>query len=235
MANRFFVNAPFDGILRGENAHHAARVLRLRKSERVIVCDGCSREAIAVITNIDAESVHLDVEKWHDCRTEPLVNLTIFIAVAKGDRMNYAIQKSVELGAKVIVPFVSNRCVAKAEGNKPERWRKIVKQAAMQAGRGIIPDMCIPVTFEQAVAIASESELSLFCYEVPIGISLKKALPESPPNNIAVMCGPEGGFTENEAMLAMQSMQAVKLGSRILRCETAPVVALAAITTHYDL
>jgi len=236
MSHRFFVDADFDGALYGEDAHHAVRVLRLRVGERVVVCDGCKREANAVITVIEARAVYLDVGVWRDNLAEPPFDMAVYIAVAKGERMDYAVQKCVELGVTSIVPFVSRRCVAKAEGSsKTERWRKIAKQAASQAGRGIIPTVSAPLDFESAVTQAAKSELALFCYEMPLDKTLKHALPQEMPRSIAIVCGPEGGFSEDEAEKAMQSLTAVTLGARILRCETAPVAVLASITLYYEV
>ena len=235
MNHRFFVDAGFDGLLTGEDAHHAARVLRLRVGERVVVCDGRKREAGAVIAEVHKDAVRLDMGAWRDSLAEPTLDVVVCIGVAKGERMDYAVQKSVELGATSIVPFVSERCVAKAEGsNKVERWRKIAKQAAAQAGRGVIPDVYAPLDFDSAVTRAAESELALFCYEIPSGRTLKQALPQEMPRSVAVMCGPEGGFSQDEAAFAMKSLQGVTLGQRILRCETAPVAALAYITLNYS-
>ncbi len=233
MSARFFVEADFDGRLTGEQAHHAARVLRLRRGETVAVCDGAGREADAVVAEVTTGEVLLEVGAWRDCVAEPTVLVTVYIGVAKGDRMDYAIQKAVELGAARLVPFVSKRCVAKGDGVKRLRWQKIAEQAASQSGRGTVPEVTAAVDFQTACREAAEADVGLFCYELPVGVPLKRALERATPRTVSVVCGPEGGFDADEAQLAASMLTCVTLGPRILRCETAPVAALTAVLYQY--
>lgn len=233
MSARFFVDRPFDGCLTGEDAHHAARVLRVRVGESVVVCDGQGNEAQAHVESVAPQAVALTVGEWTISRAEPRVQITLYAAVSKGERMDFTVQKAVEIGAVAIVPFLSERCVAKGEGHKPERWRKIAKQAASQAGRGILPTVGEVIGFAQALEQAARADSALFCYEVPTGKTLRQALPSEPPQTVAVLCGPEGGFSENEAAQAAEMTIPITMGKRIFRCETAPLVALSAILYHY--
>jgi len=245
MAHRFFINRDtFSGILDGEDGHHAARVLRLRVGEFVTVCDGYGQEAEAKVLSVASDCVDLNVGEWKQSPNEPRVKATIYLGIAKGERMDYAIQKCVELGATTIVPFTSERCIVKIDdgAKKVARWQKIAKAAASQAGRGIVPIVQDVMTFEKAIDAAAvtiwENKL-LFCYEGG-GISLKERLNKGFAHVygdklcVDIMTGPEGGYTPEEAAYAATAgITAVTLGKRILRCETAPVAALAAVMYHY--
>ena len=143
-------------------------------------------------------------------------------------------QKAVELGVSAIVPFVSERCVSRPEEKslrrKAERWRKIAAEAAKQCGRGRIPDVRDVVTYAQAVAEAGQAETALFFYECERETPLRGAIGGRMLTDVSLMIGPEGGFAPREAEQAQAGgLTSVSLGKRILRCETAPLVALAAV------
>jgi len=173
---------------------------------------------------------------------EPSVKCSVFIGLAKGDRLDYAVQKSIELGAYEIILFPSKRTVAvpKDIEKKALRFQRIAIETAKQCGRGIVPQVRVLSSFELAVELAVLSNLPLFLYENEFRMSLKQALEQSAAAteaqdglSIAIMTGPEGGFDPHEAELAVsKGMLAVTLGPRILRCETAPAATLAAVMFH---
>jgi len=183
---------------------------------------------------------------------EPSVACGVYIAFAKGDRLDYAVQKSVELGARDIVLFQSDRCVSIPDDipKKIARLQRIALETAKQCGRGRVPEVTAAGSFSAAVAQAARAGLPMFFYECENELHIKQLLEQRGGGNsefgirnseslslntVSIVTGPEGGFEPYEAELA-QSMGliAVSLGPRILRCETAPVVALAALMLYTD-
>ena len=226
------------GVIRLSAEDYAhIRALRLRPSEQFIVCDGNGRDYVCCLAEkaTTGAACAKIMESRPTCG-EPDVACTVFLAYAKGDRLEYAVQKSVELGALNIVLFQSDRCIA-VQGSsekKIARMQKIALEAAKQCGRGRIPDVTAMESFEAAVDHASRADAPLFFYEREEKLSLKDALElHSALSTVSIMTGPEGGFEEHEADLARgRGMLTVTLGPRVLRCETAPVAALAAIMYH---
>ena len=172
--------------------------------------------------------------------SEPTVDCTACIAFAKGDRLETAVQKSVELGAAEVVLFPSARCVSKPEGlsvlKKTGRLQKIAEEAAKQSGRGKIPKVVVSPSFDKMIFQAVKADLPLFLYEDESAYHLKDALQAHPDaKTVSIVTGPEGGFDPEEAAFAKETgMLSVSLGPRILRCETAPITALSAIMYHTD-
>jgi len=170
-----------------------------------------------------------------DNLAEPTVSCAVYLAYAKGERMDYAVQKSVELGADRVCLFPSERCVVKVDEKglpkKLARWGKIALEAAKQSGRGKIPPVYAVPDYQSAITQAAEGTVPLFLYEGEDRRGLQAALEKHPrPDTVSLVIGPEGGFTEVEATRAQEAgLLSVSLGKRILRCETAPVAALAAV------
>jgi 16S rRNA (uracil1498-N3)-methyltransferase len=169
---------------------------------------------------------------------EPSLFCAVYAAYSKGDKLETVVQKSVELGATEIVLFPSARCVSKPETlaivNKTGRLQKIAEEAAKQSGRGKIPWVTAVHSFENAILSASRNDLPLFLYEGEKRYSLKEVLDNSAGfKTVTIMTGPEGGFNPEEALFAAENgMRSVSIGPRILRCETAPIAALAAVMYH---
>lgn len=240
---KFFV--PQENILescvyiRGEDANHIARVLRAREGEQFTVCDGQGFDYSCEIEGISASEIKLSIISKKPCDVEPNIKITLFMALPKSDKMEYVIQKAVELGVYEIVPFSSSRCVVKLDSSsarkKTERWQKIAHSAAKQSGRGIIPTVHSPITFAEMAERAKDFDLSLMCYECEEENSLKKVLMQHKFENVCVVVGPEGGFDLTEVEKATQKgFISVSLGKRILRCETAPGCVICAILYHTD-
>ena len=172
------------------------------------------------------------VVSCHAADTEPKQSITLFMALPKGDKMEFIVQKAVELGVSRIVPYLSKNCVSRPDKTekKVERWRKIAAEAAKQCGRGRLPEVAAVVPVAQAIAQAAESETALFFYENERRTGLHDALAGGVRDTVSLMVGPEGGFDPAEAKAAVDAgLQSVSLGTRILRCETAPIAALAAV------
>ncbi|MBE6949001.1 MAG: 16S rRNA (uracil(1498)-N(3))-methyltransferase [Ruminococcaceae bacterium] len=235
---RFFITASnlFGGIayLSSAELEHI-KVLRLRQGEIFTVCDGSGNDYTCSLAKTDSGELCGKIIETKPSLGEPTVKVTVYAALAKGDKNETVIQKCVELGAHDIVIFPSARCVARLNGDsavvkKTDRWQKIAMEAAKQSGRGIIPKVRYVDSFGEAVALAVSAELPLFLYENEDKLSIHTAITEKPDvKTISVFTGPEGGFEESEAAYAVeQGMLSVTLGPRILRCETAPMCAVTA-------
>lgn len=218
-------------IIKGRDAEHV-RVLRLRPGEDVIICDGKGTDYRCRLVKAEKEQAEAEVLEVVKCPAEPSLKATVLCALPKGDRTDYIIQKSVEAGAEDIFFFQSARCVARPESaeKKLERWQRIAEEAAKQSGRGIIPQVGWAKDLAGALDIAIKKELGLFMYETGEREALDAVLDSGrQAQTMAIMTGPEGGFEPFEAELArITGLHICSMGQRILRCETAPIVALTA-------
>ena len=219
-------------IMKGRDAEHV-RVLRLRPGEDMIICDGKGTDYKCRLVKADKEQVEAEVLEVVPCTAEPTVQVTVLCGLPKGDKTDYIIQKCVEAGASEILFFQSDRCVAKPDKpeKKLERWQRIAEEAAKQSGRGVIPQVGWAGEYADALNIANQKELALFMYETGERESLNAVLDANAGvKTAAVVTGPEGGFAPFEADLArIVGLHICSMGERILRCETAPVVAVSAL------
>ncbi len=215
----------------GDDLRHLSKVLRLREGDAITVCDSQGTDYNCKINKISKTEAIAAILGSCTSNSEPPINVTIYQGLPKSDKMDYIVQKCVELGAVKIVPVITKRAVAipHDESKKIARWQKIAFEAAKQCGRGILPEVSGCVTFEQAVEAISQSDaLNLIPYENEKCSKLRDALTSK--NNINILIGPEGGFDEAEIELAMsKNIKPVTLGPRILRTETAPLAVLAAV------
>ena len=232
---RFFVDPDvFDRdtmVLSGENAQ-PAKVLRLKEGEIVLVCDGQGQECVCRVSQTAPEIV-LSVEDRRSSVSEPVVDVSVYVAFPKADKLEHVIQKATELGAREIIAFPSSRCVSRPDEKslkkKLERWQKIALSAAQQSGRGRIPQVLVLNSFSAALSRAAQSDRALLFYENEDAYTLKMAL-EGSYRTVSLMVGPEGGLEETEVSQAQEAgLKICSLGKRILRCETAPLCALSAV------
>lgn len=232
---RFFVDPDvFDRdtmVLSGENAQHA-KVLRLKEGEIVLVCDGQGQECVCRVSQTAPETV-LSVEDRRSSVSEPVVDVSVYVAFPKADKLEHVIQKATELGAREIIAFPSSRCVSRPDEKslkkKLERWQKIALSAAQQSGRGRIPQVLVLNSFSAALSRAAQSDRALLFYENEDAYTLKMAL-EGSYRTVSLMVGPEGGLEDAEVSQAQEAgLKICSLGKRILRCETAPLCALSAV------
>ena len=219
-------------ILTGENAQHA-RVLRLKAGEEVLLCDGDGCEALCRVEEMDARQLVLAVLSRQEGTTEPAVRVSVYMAFPKADKLEHVIQKATELGAYEIVAFPSARCISKPDdkslAKKLERWQKIAASAAEQSGRGRIPQVMVLPSYKAALERAVQADKALLFYENEHATTLRMAL-EGEYRSVSLLTGPEGGLEEKEVQQALSiGLQVCTLGSRILRCETAPLCALSAV------
>ncbi len=224
----FFQSEPF---IDGDDAKHILRSLRMTVGEKLTVCDTKGFDYSCVISACSDNRVDLEIKEKRKNDTEPTIFVTLYLCLTKGDKMDLAVRQAVEMGASQIVPVLSTNCVSRPDekslNKKRERWQKIADEAAGQSGRGILPKVSETLSFNEAVISATKDDLCVFCYELAtenldtIDDNIK---------TVSVIIGPEGGFTTPEAeMLAKNGAKTVSLGKRILRAETAPVAALAAV------
>ena len=234
---RFFVTPeelqPNFLVLTGENAAHA-KVLRLQCGENVLVCDGAGNECVCTVSDVSTGQICLVVNDRRISQAEPSVKVSIYMAFSKGDKFEHVIQKATELGAYEIVAFPSNRCVSKPDekslSKKLERWQKIAASAAEQSGRGMIPNVRALNSYKAALEQAMEADKAILFYENERATTLRMALEEKSFSSISLLTGPEGGLEEKEVDMAKDvGLHICTLGSRILRCETAPLCALSAV------
>ena len=220
-------------VLTGENANHA-KVLRLQCGEQVILCDGLGHECLCTISDVSAGQISLVINNRTDSATDPSVQVSVYMAFSKGDKLEHVIQKATELGAYEIVAFPSARCVSRPDdkslSKKMERWQKIAASAAEQSGRGYVPKVVVLKSFAEAISRGVQADKAILFYENERATTLKMALSEGSFKTIALMTGPEGGFEAKEVSKAADAGFSIcTLGSRILRCETAPLCALSAV------
>ena len=242
---RFFVNSAdiSDGYvtLSGDNARHISLSLRMACKELITVCDDTGLEYEAELCEFHEGSVRAKILSQGASDKELPVRVTLYQGYPKSDKLEFIIQKAVELGASKIVPFESERCIKRPDAEKSAkrslRFSKIAEEAAKQCQRAVIPSVSLPVGFETALSEAvKENDAVFFCYEGG-GTPITKLIRENKnAKSIAVFVGSEGGFSENEAALAKSlGAKLCGLGNRILRCETAPLFALSAIICGFEL
>ena len=234
---RFFVTPeemkPEFFTLTGDNAAHA-KVLRLKNGEQVLVCDGNGNECICTISDVSSGQISLVVNKRQQATSEAKVRASVYMAFSKGDKLEHVIQKATELGAYEVVAFPSNRCVSRPDEKslqkKLERWQKIAASAAEQSGRGLIPKVITVESYQAALTRAAMADKAILFYENERATTLRMALEETGFTSISLLTGPEGGLEEREVEMAREAgLHICTLGSRILRCETAPLCALSAV------
>ena len=242
---RFFVDKDSIGegeiVLKDGDAFHIARSLRMAVGDTITVSDGCGCEYSCRLLRIRDEECIAEILTRARASSESPVKISLYMAYPKSDKLELVIQKAVELGACEIIPFESSRCIKRPKAEKIEkqtaRLSRIAEEAAKQCGRGILPKVCEPISFAEMLKRAGEVECPIFCYEGEGTRSMKSVLSENADKrSFSVVVGSEGGFSVEEAESAVQAgLCSVNLGPRILRCETAPMYALSAISYFFEL
>ena len=229
---RFFVSSVEGETLTvtGQDASHIRRSLRMAVGETLTLCDGQGMDALCEIAEFAGEDVLLQVLSRTPSESEPTCAVTLYQGLPKADKMEWIIQKAVEIGVARIVPVQMARSVAvinEKAAKKAARWQKIADEAAGQSGRGILPVVEEPISFAVA-AKRLAAENTVVCYECggkPFATLARRDTP-----SLSLVVGPEGGIDPREIAVLEEGGAAIAtLGKRILRCETAPVAALAVL------
>ena len=223
----------------GDNAAaHATRVLRLEISDEIVLFNGDGNDYTCAITSIKTKSKNSEVlaivKSFVKVTNESPLNITLLQGISSGDRMDYTIQKAVELGVKNIVPIVTTRSVVKLSPERAqkrlEHWQSVVHAACEQSGRAFVPTVAAPLTLSAWLASNTHSNSTRILLN-PIGAMRLAELPKS-TGNIELLIGAEGGLSQTEIDTALsQGFKSIVLGARILRTETAALTAIAAMQT----
>jgi 16S rRNA (uracil1498-N3)-methyltransferase len=209
-------------------AKHLVKVLRLQVGDEVWIFDGCGTEIEGRIVRASTAGVELALGRRRRVLSSS-VTITLLQSVPRGDRMDFIVQKTTELGITRIVPVLSSRGMVKPPAGKSQRWRTIAQEAARQSGRADVPEVAEPLAFGVALAgAAAAGGTCLIFWEEERALPLRKVLAQLSPTPITLLVGPEGGFSEQEVASAREhGFRVVGLGPRILRVETAALVAVA--------
>lgn len=219
----------------GEDVNHIRNVLRMKPGEELNVSNGeDGREYRCGILSLEEDQILCELRFVKESQVELPSRIYLFQGLPKGDKMEWIIQKCVELGVYQVIPVAMKRCVVKLEGKKAQakvaRWQGIAQAAAKQSKRGIVPQVSEVVDFARAMEMASCMDVRLLPYELAEDMGQTRRVIESlvPGQRIAVFIGPEGGFQETEVARAVaEGALPVTLGRRILRTETAGMTVLA--------
>ncbi|MDD2834278.1 MAG: 16S rRNA (uracil(1498)-N(3))-methyltransferase [Methylotenera sp.] len=241
MANlRFYTNTPLtvgSSIPLSESAAaHATRALRLEVGDQATVFNGDGFDYECILSAVKKNNVLVNIIKATEVHNESPLNITLLQAISSGDRMDFTIQKSVELGVKKIQPITSLRSVVKLSAvraeKRTEHWQNIAISACEQSGRAIVPKVLMPVSLENWLGLNSAEKTTRILLN-PVGA---KKLTELTPESTAIqlLIGAEGGLSENEITLATShGFQSILLGPRVLRTETAALAAISAMQLQW--
>jgi len=228
MADRYFVESPISGsrvVLSGPEAHHLIHVMRAKRGTAVVLFDGSGAEFAAEVRQVGRREVALAVLRRDEVDRELPLEVTLAVAMPKGDRQRWLVEKAVELGVSRVVPLRTARSVAEPGKHAVDRLRRIVIEASKQCGRNRLMQVAQPRHWPDFVAETSDVPLRLLAH--PTGRDgLADLLRQAgEPDRVLAAVGPEGGFTEEEVSLAMTAgWRSIDLGPRILRVETAAIL-----------
>jgi 16S rRNA (uracil1498-N3)-methyltransferase len=227
--SRFFIDAPLSlgqHELPEDQAHYIARVLRLSAGDAVQLFDGSGHEYRGELLEAGKKRVLVELRETLAGIAESPLHIHLGQGLSRGERMDWAIQKATELGVSAITPLVSERCEVRLKDERADKrlahWRQVAISACEQCGRSVVPVIHPPVTLAEWQA-SVEAELKLVLH--PVAVPLQQ---HARPQSLAFLIGPEGGLSEAEVSAAQAAgFQPARLGPRVLRTETAPVVALS--------
>jgi len=197
------------------------KVLRFKPGEQVILVNGLNQEAVVKIISLNNEFAEVEIFEVRENKSEPKIDTILYCSILKRENFEWVAQKATEIGIKEIVPLITKRTI-KLNLNK-ERVEKIIKEAAEQSGRGVIPIISNPRNFKEIIKFTQENDLNLFFD--PSGETFSKNLIKT-KKKIGIFIGPEGGWDEEEIFVAKHNQfKIVSLGGLILRAETAAIIS----------
>lgn len=210
---------------------HAVKVLRLREGNEIILFNGTGGEYKALFQEVTKKQASAIVNEFSDKNVESTLSIHLALGISKGERMDFAIQKAVELGVTDITPLYTERCVVNLDAKREEKrlahWQGIIFSACEQSGRNILPVLHKPVDIRKDFSALPDCELKL-----TLSPYAKKSLKQisAKEKAVLILIGPEGGLSEEEVKIAIQhNFTAVSMGPRILRTETAALTAISTI------
>jgi 16S rRNA (uracil1498-N3)-methyltransferase len=243
MRHRFFVPPGSIGktgvLFPADTGRQIRQVLRLRPGQSVVVLDGKGMEYTVLLEKITSEKVWGSLQGQQPATSEPDLQVVLYISLTQREKFEWALQKCAEVGVSVFAPVISSRTLARDKDQamqKMERWERILMEASEQSGRGLVPVIRPPITLEDAFKEVRDKDLpAAFLWENESEHTLYSWLLQQlqrpdgiRPGKIGLFTGPEGGYSPEEADLAVQAgVQPVSLGRRILRMETAALVSSA--------
>ncbi len=216
----------------GSDAHHLMHVMRAKAGQEVVVVDDSGQVARMEMTAFREDAVTMQLKERLVADTESPLELVLAQCLLKADKMDYVVQKAVELGVTEIVPVKSHNCVVRYDAKKAaarqQRWQKIAEEAAKQCGRTALTEVTSIVDLSALLKdFSGEDTEIVFCYENEADYTVKSCLQSAKGKRLVLLIGPEGGFTLDEAAAVQEAGgRAVTLGPRILRAETAAVAAI---------
>jgi 16S rRNA (uracil1498-N3)-methyltransferase len=219
-------------ILSRDETHHLARVLRLRAGDEVFVFDGRGREFLCRLADVESSRARLEIIQPLNDVVESRLDLTLAQSLAKGEKFDLVVQKATELGVRRIIPLATEQGDVKIDDEKAskrlERWRRISLEALKQSGRRTIVEIATPIALKDFLDSVAGAML---VFSERGGLRLHDALDGISKNSaITILIGPEGGWSDAEiALLVERGAKAVTIGPRVLRTETAAIVAAALI------
>lgn len=240
--SRFFISDEnvFENsiVIIGEDANHIKNVLRCRIGDMLVLSDGKGTDFEVRIDSLGQGQIITKIENISKNKTEPPLDIVLFQGIPKGDKMDFVIQKGVELGINRIVPVITERTILRFSSEKDKakktlRWQKIAHEAAKQCNRGIIPKVDIPMNFKDIIDLFDDLDFTLIPYEKEECLTLGNSIRKMKAGRVKIkavglIIGPEGGFSEEEVNVAViHGASSIKLGPRILRTETAGLAVLA--------
>ena len=233
---RFYVDfalSPDSVVELPDNVVHHLNVLRVKNTEEIVLFNGDGKVYPALPEVLEKRRASVRILREEATDNESPLNITLVQAVSAAERMDFTLQKSVELGVAEIRPVISERCVVRLSGERAEkrvaRWQEIVVSACEQSGRNIVPKVLPLTTYAQALQQLPQETTKLLM-SLNRAQKLSDVRPQS--GKVVFMVGPEGGWTEKEEQQAFDAgFQSVTLGKRVLRTETASLAAIAAMQT----
>ena len=229
-------------VISDSEHHHLRNVLRITPGANVRIIDGQGNVYIAEVLGTGTKGSSSEARILnHECHPSVSPSITLFQALPKNDKMELILQKTTEIGVTRIVPLQTEHALQKPSPNRSERWHRVLISATKQCKRAWLPELCAPQSFQESLTQLDHFSLRLFLNPDPNQAShtqhirgvLQKA---SQPTTIALFVGPEGGFSDMEAITAIEKgCIPVTLGRNILRTETAAIVAVAATAYEYQL
>lgn len=232
--------------IEGEDVKHIQKVLRLKVKDMITVSNGSGQGYVGELTSINNKQVLVKIKKELKSIEKDIPSLVLYQGIAKGSKMDFIIQKAVELGVRTIIPTITEHTVVRLKDKEIEkkqlRWQKIAEEAAKQSKSLIMPKVSKPILFKEAISkvgSGSSNYMHLLAYEAERNTSVRDYLQKCclyDYDGLGIWIGPEGGFHQEEVELAVKSnVHTVTLGPRILRTETSGMVMLSILLYELEL